>query len=56
MEQSSLIGRRRNKVNVDFAPPQSDGSIASSLRSHQPICKKSMFRKRHFFSSQEEHV
>jgi len=24
MEQSSLIGRRRSKVNVDFAPPPSD--------------------------------
>ena len=25
VEQSSLIGRRRSKVSVDFAPPPSDG-------------------------------
>ena len=33
-EQSSLIGRRRSKVNVDFAPPTSDGGRIAPWLAH----------------------
>ena len=34
MEQSSLIGRRRSKVSVDFAPPPSDGGRSAPELAH----------------------
>ena len=37
MEQSSLIGRRRSKVSVDFAPPPSDGGRSAPELAHSEI-------------------
>ena len=37
VEQSSLIGRRRSKVSVDFAPPPSDGGRSAPELAHSII-------------------
>ena len=34
VEQSSLIGRRRSKVSVDFAPPPFDGGSFAPQLAH----------------------
>ena len=36
VEQSSLIGLRRSKVSVDFAPPPSNGGSFAPQLAHSP--------------------
>ena len=38
-EQSSLIGQRRSKVSVDFAPPPSDGGRIAPELAHSKFNK-----------------